>query len=337
MNRHDSDSRMTAASQRLEVGDGPKAYEGVVATILLAGDAGDLGDMVGATLKYHAAIRPSSTTVFYLGDNIYPMGLPSEDDQGYQNARERIDRQVMVLKGSAVRGLFFPGNHDWQRSGPNGWEWVKRQQALVERELGAGSYLPGGGCPGPVEALETEYAQVVVVDSEWFLRSYAKPSASSDGCPTWTEEMVMAELRRLLTKKIRSATRIFLQHHPIESVGEHSHGSRCPQDFGCPSYDHMRLTELAALDVGRPLLCAAGHDHSLQVLTGSRGCEYFAVSGSMSSASDVLTDGRTLFAQSRLGFMRLDFLAGGKVRLRSVVVESGHPEGKVVFEKWLRE
>src|SRR6185503_19260490 len=98
-----------------------------------------------------------------------------------------------------------------------------------------------------------------------------------------------------------------------------------PQDFSGPGNAHFRtaLTDAMARAADRhapALAYAAGHDHSLQVFRSAEGPRWTLVSGlgSRRKASGVRHDGRTLFAHSDRGapgFMELDFLTNGDVRL----------------------
>jgi hypothetical protein len=104
-----------------------------------------------------------------------------------------------------------------------------------------------------------------------------------------------------------------------------AHFSPSPQDFSGPGNAQFRAALIDAMARagarGAPALAyAAGHDHSLQVFRSSRGPRWTLVSGlgSSSKASGVRHDGSTLFAHSdgtTPGFMELDFLANGEVRL----------------------
>lgn len=89
-----------------------------------------------------------------------------------------------------------------------------------------------------------------------------------------------------------------------------------------------------------PLAYAAGHDHSLQVFEASQGARYLLVSGlgSRSRASDVGSNRRTLFAHSNSahpGFMEIDFLTDGSVRLAVLEWTDGDPDGAEVFSSYL--
>ena len=245
-------------------------------------------------------------------------------------------RQIKIAKDTGIRTVFLPGNHDWHSSHPDGLEWVQRQGKLIEQELGEGSFLPKPGCLGLGEVVINGLVQVLILDSEWFLRGGSKFSSPEDGCSVWNEDMAAEEVRRLFSAHGESMVKIFLQHHPLESVGTHAHAETCTQNFGCARYRQMREGMLRVLESSKPLICAAGHDHSLQVLQGGRGCEYFLVSGGASNVTAVTPDSRTLFAQQRLGFMRLDVFNEKKVRLRVIGANSRKKGGDVLFETWLR-
>jgi hypothetical protein len=89
-----------------------------------------------------------------------------------------------------------------------------------------------------------------------------------------------------------------------------------------------------------PLAYAAGHDHSLQVFDSSKGARFLLVSGlgSHTHASEVGDNRHTLFAHANPihpGFMQIDFLRDGDVRLGVIESDGDHPEGVEVFSTFL--
>jgi hypothetical protein len=91
------------------------------------------------------------------------------------------------------------------------------------------------------------------------------------------------------------------------------------------------------------LVYAAGHDHSLQVFRPGPEEAYMLVSGlgSKSRASAVGAAASTLFAHSNTehaGFMQLDFLSNGQVRLAVIETDAQAPDGgKEVFSMGMKE
>ncbi len=114
------------------------------------------------------------------------------------------------------------------------------------------------------------------------------------------------------------------------------------QDMSGRANRHMRRRLVAAMneadaDGAGPLLYAAGHDHSLQVFQGgATGADYVVVSGlgSKTKTSEVRHDRGTLFAHANPahpGFMQLDVLRDGAVRLAVVEAAADTPAGTEAY------
>jgi len=94
-------------------------------------------------------------------------------------------------------------------------------------------------------------------------------------------------------------------------------GVSTPEDLSAGSYrDYLAAMDAALADTP-PLVFAGGHEHSLQVLRGGETAQYALVSGAgtLDRPSPVTTGDDTLFASPHAGFMRLDILKTGAVRL----------------------
>lgn len=305
-----------------------------VATIILAGDGGDLQPFMRDLLKYHINILSHDTSIYFMGDNIYPNGLPSEN-RGYEGAKKKLMAQIDLVKDSKAQAVFIPGNHDWDNSEQFGWENIKREAALVTSILGPKSFYPKGGCPGPVQVQLDKRVRVIVIDSQWWLHQYEKPSEANKGCKIWTKEGVLKELERLLASIKDKIPTFVLQHHPLVSTGPHARNGGCYQDFACPQYAEMREKFLAILDKYKPLVCGAGHDHSQQLFASDTGCKFFVVSGGLTNLSSVVPDQDTLFAMETFGFAKFDFFKDGGIRVRFIIPDTKEVAGRVAFEKWL--
>ena len=117
------------------------------------------------------------------------------------------------------------------------------------------------------------------------------------------------------------------------------------QDMSSPPNERMRslLTvamSRAADDGAAPLLYAAGHEHSLQVFRSDDGPRYLVVSGlgSHRKALPVGRDDDSLFAHSsieRPGFVQVDFLRDGRVRLAIIEAAPQSPDGTEVWANLL--
>lgn len=331
--------------------------------LLFIGDSGDTreNDPVLRKLRDWASKVPEKTVVVFLGDNIYPAGMPEKGDSERAEAERRILAQTEVVKKSGARGFFIAGNHDWKRGLPG----LIREENFVKQELGRdNTFLPSGGCPGPTK-IDLENIRIIVIDSYFWLNKKLKPK---DGCPHKDLDSSLSTLRTFL-KTAGERHIVFIAHAPLDTHGVHggffdwrdhlfplTHiknwlwiplpiiGSLYPllrwdvvknnQDLSSSAYKNMAKQLKEAFATRKPLIYAAGHDHSLQVLEGGEAIGYTLVSGagSISKLSSVRHDDDTLFAHLHEGFMSVDFLKDGSVWI--YVVEPGDLD--IVFFKRLK-
>lgn len=222
-----------------------------------------------------AAVGRDNVVVVFLGDNIYVEGLDGSD----RRTAARLDAQVDVVRPSGVRAFFVPGNHDWKLNDVGGQARIRAQAA----RLAAAAAMPNGprvsmrprdACPGPeVETFGTT-ASLVFVDTAWFLQ----PSQDRPSCGGG-EAAAAARLRDTLAGIATPV--VIVSHHAFEkSAGEHGTSGVNKQDFGGSENVRMRTTlKRAVRDSGTtPLLWAAGHDHSLQLLAGGA-ARFHVISG----------------------------------------------------------
>src|ERR1700753_485428 len=76
---------------------GSNGGDPVVQRLVLVGDAGELKaghHPVCDWLKMHVNWEDTSNVLVYLGDNIYPHGMPDEGDAGREEAQKILDYQV---------------------------------------------------------------------------------------------------------------------------------------------------------------------------------------------------------------------------------------------------
>ena len=102
--------------------------------IFLVGDAGEL---VGNEhplmdwLKRNVNWDDEKNVAVYLGDNIYPYGLPMEGEGDYVGAKKVIDYQIDLVKGKKGRAFFVMGNHDWKNGKMSGWQQAMNQENYI--------------------------------------------------------------------------------------------------------------------------------------------------------------------------------------------------------------
>jgi hypothetical protein len=361
-----------AAATGAPVPEAPAAE--IEVTLFLIGDAGAPvappdSEPVLTALRGAAAAAPHPVIVF-LGDNLYPHGMPDSTAPDRPEAERRLNEQLRVPRASGARAIFVPGNHDWDRHSDDGWETVRREEAFIAAAPGARSVLlPGGGCPGPAVVDLGTVARLVVLDTQWWLQAGPKPEDPASSCPADSPREVVDSLRAAVGGAGGRVV-VVVAHHPLESGGPHGGhfgwqhhlfplravkswlwvplplvGSLYPisresgissQDASSAAYRRMRAALDSAIAPSRPLVYAAGHDHGLQVIGGTS-TRYVLVSGAgtYGHLSRVAALDSTRFARLASGFMRLEVLRDRRARLAVTVVDES---GRAVeaFALWLQ-
>ena len=324
--------------------------EEIETTLFLIGDAGEPDPrQVGSpldSLAVQAAAAPERTIVIYLGDNVYPAGIPSEGAAEWADARRRLDAQVKAIPLGA-RGIFVPGNHDWANATPFGLYSIRLQEQMIA-SLAQGRnvrMMPGNGCPGPA-TLDIGRLHLVALDTQWWLHSFIVRDEKSN-CPASTIGTVTAALREQVLPQGDGRVVLVAAHHPLMTGG--IHGGYCGvtgpfRRFGGNAQDILSGSNRAMRDSLRsaffghpPLAYIAGHDHNLQVLRGGRNVDYLLVSGAGAAGKTecaVRMRESYYVSQHHPGFMRIDIMRGKGVLLR---VFRYPPPGSsaLAYSRWL--
>jgi hypothetical protein len=318
-------------------------------TLFLIGDAGQPdAHAVGApldSLALHASLAPERALIVFLGDNVYPEGVPEEGSAEWADARRRLAAQVYAVPRGA-RGIFLPGNQDWAGETAFGLYSIRLQEQMLAA-LAEGRdvrMLPGNGCPGPV-TLDFGRLRLIALDTQWWLHDYILRDADSN-CAT-DVATVTNRLRADVQAPRAGQIVVVAGHHPLMTGG--MHGGYCgisgpfrrfggrTQDIMSKSNRTMRDSLEAAFRGRPPLVYAAGHEHNLQVLRGGRSVEYLLVSGAGSyskTACGVRLRESYYVVQHRSGFMRLDIMRNRGVLLR-VYQYNSRGAGGLAYSQWL--
>jgi hypothetical protein len=348
--------------------------EDIETALFLIGDAGEPepGDPVLAALT--AQMRPlgQNGVAIFLGDNIYPLGLPDSTADDRAEMERRLAEQVDAVLEAGGRGIVVPGNHDWIRGRQGGWEAILRQERYVmERGAPDVVFLPGGGCPGPVSVDFGARVRVIALDTQWWLNQHPKPQHPNSACPADAKWEVTDSLR---AEAGRAGDRhvVVAAHHPLATGGTHGGnftwqdhifpltaavkwlylplpiiGSAYPvarmsgisdQDMSGKLNEQQRDSIETALAAHPALIYAAGHEHNLQVIDGreDQHVKHIVVSGTgyygHSDRAFYIEGSR--YAEPASGFVRVDFLHDGRARLAVITVDE---EGGITesFSMWL--
>ncbi|HEX8315864.1 MAG TPA: metallophosphoesterase, partial [Flavisolibacter sp.] len=318
--------------------------------IFLIGDGGELvreqSHPVIDWLQKNVNWNDERNTAIFLGDNIYPLGLPMKGAPDYERSKQIIDYQLKPFLNKKSKAYFIMGNHDWENGKLGGWQQVRNQYNYING-LGMQNIraLPGEGCPGPIAEDLNNQVVVVFVDSQWFLYIHDKPGPSST-CNARSVEEFATELREIVAAHPNQLM-LVVTHHPMYSFGVHGGdytwkehlfpltaanpklwiplpviGSIYPitrgvfgnlQDVNHPLYQTMVETIERELRNHPNAMIASGHDHSLQLI--KKDSLFQIVSGSASNLSRVKENrkGELLFQDINNGFSMLEIYKSGKI------------------------
>ncbi|MEI9921074.1 MAG: metallophosphoesterase [Bacteroidota bacterium] len=335
--------------------------------VYLLGDAGQPVPPDGPNLKFLSEKLSEGTAedvLLILGDNVYPNGLPPDEHPKRKQAEDRLNAQLDVIKNFKGRSYMVPGNHDWADGKKNGLDWVLRMQEYVEKYLAnTTTFLPRGGCPGPVEIELNKKVTLILLNTQYYVHPWDKPGAQSD-CEQKSTFESMLELSDAI-KRNSNKHIIVAGHHPVYSYGAHGGyytfrqhlfpltdvnrklwipmpvvGSIYPlyrqligsrQELKNSTYKMVRKDMEEAFAQNENLVYVAGHEHSLQYIRS--GDDHHIVSGSGSKASPIRKGEKTVYYHEGIGFASLTYEDYKKV---SVQFWDGINK-KLIFEKDIYE
>ncbi len=338
-------------------------------TIYALGDAGEPNPQSKAVIKQLATVannNPQPAMAIFLGDNIYPAGLPdSSDTAGYKTGTLTLKNQVDGLTSFKGKILFIPGNHDWNHFKAGGLEAIKREGEYLNKiEPNHVSFLPQNGCGGPVPVEINDHIVLLIIDSQWWIQKWDKEPGMNAECDIKSKEEFLLAFRSLVAK-YKDRQIIVAMHHPFYTQGNHGGhyqlkdhlfpltviadwmylplpiiGSIYPyyrsvlgssQDLANSKYSSLRDSLLNNLNYDGDLIFLSGHEHCLQYITKDK--NHFLISGS-GSHQTAIADGKDLvYGHKSAGFMKIDFYQNGNTWLSVYEVDPAKEVPNVVFSR----
>ena len=347
-------------------------------SMYLVGDAGNapLGGTKPALtlLKSYLDTASAESSVIFLGDNIYPVGMPPKSVESYREiAEHRLNAQIATLKNFKGRPIFLPGNHDWGRYGKKG---VIRQERYVERELEKiygdrfdkdDFFLPNQGCSGPDVIELNEQLVVVIIDTNWYLLDWDKHPNINDECEIKNRD-VFKFLFNDQIRKYRTKNCVIAMHHPPYTNGTHGGkytfkqhmfplteksdnlwipfpviGSIAQfvrsttgtrQDISNGIYQELLDAVVTPAKRNGEYIFASGHEHSIQYIENDD--QNFIVSGAGSKQTPTALGNGALMTYGHYGFARLSFYEDGSTWLEYFIPEGEGETGKMIFRRQIK-
>ena len=340
------------------------AQDSIQYRLLLIGDAGEINPAQKAILA-DAASRslPGKTLALFLGDNIYPKGM--EIDPGKQAISEAILRsQYEGLRNAGASVYFIPGNHDWDKSGPDGYrklvaanDFFKAQQDSMLK------LVPEDACPGPYDITVNDHLVIVAMDSEWWLYPFNRHTAQSD-CICKTKNDILGRLEDILRRNSNKQV-VVVTHHPFQTYGTHGGyynftdhlfpltninrslyiplpvvGSLYPllrktfapaEDLNNVLYRSMRTGISDILKKYPNVIQVSGHEHTLQLINAE---VLQVVSGAGSKNTAVRNGPGSLYSKALPGYVIADVLKNNDIRLRYFIYNNAVVQQDFVYNRF---
>lgn len=306
------------------------------------------------------SVNKTENYTIFLGDNIYPDGMPPEDSPDRQAAEYRLDAQLDAIENYEGRVVVIPGNHDWYNEKLNGLE--RQKNYLKSKFDDVLLWSPEIGCG--LESLEiSKNIQLIVIDSQWYLEDWDNNPKINDNCAQIkTREGMFLELESEI-KKNQNKTVLVALHHPVYTNGVHG-GQYTFVRHIYPSQKKIPLPILGSLATlirttggvsiqdaqnnrykslanrlsiiaqgSNRVIFASGHEHSLQYIEHDSVKQIVSGSGSKASYATLSNDG--IFAYNGQGFAVLDVFEDGSAWVSFYGNQDNKP--KLLFQKEVLE
>jgi hypothetical protein len=321
----------------------------------LIGDAGNAkaGEKLPVLkhLEEKLLTAPKNSTVIFLGDNIYPDGMPKKKEEERELAEYKLLVQTNAVKDYPGKVLFIPGNHDWYKYGLDG---LRRQQKFIESELGSKKiWYPEVGCGGPTVIEASDNLVYIIIDSQWWLTNWKKHPGINQGCPA-TNRTEFMRLFKDAIKGNKEKNIVVVMHHPMETYGRHG-GHFTTKDYLLPvpglsallpflrtnvgslqdnvnaSFQELRKGLLANVRLNGNATFVSGHEHNLQYIEKDN--QRYIVSGAGSKIAPAGMGEGSRFAYGGRGWSELDLYEDGSMWVAFYTVDEQGGNERLLYRK----
>ncbi len=303
------------------------------------------------------------TSAVFLGDNIYPKGMPKKKAGDRKEAEEAIIAQMDIVKNFGGHVVFLPGNHDWRQQ--DAQKGIERQEDFIQDYMSKKVFSPNNGCSGPTDFKLSDDVVLIVFDSEWYLQNWDNQIDFNEKCDYKTRFDFIYELTDVIKKYAKDKRVVVAMHHPIFTYGVHggkfsardnifpfaalNESLKIPlpilgflypilrknvgqrQDINGEKYKELRQKLLTATDAFDNVIFISGHEHNMQYINKEEHHHIIAGSGSKTTAVS-LGEGAE-FSYAAYGFTRLSFFNKGETWIEFFACQNG--ESKRVFSRKL--
>ncbi|WP_289055292.1 metallophosphoesterase [Carboxylicivirga marina] len=351
-----------------------------IRTLFVVGDAGQLDNearnqnYVLTALERQLKDTNSPVDLVFLGDNIYPQGLPSKNHDTRTQSESILNAQLKLAEFINGNTYFIAGNHDWKRGKKGGLKRVKRQEKFVE-EFGDSilnkkvKFYPGDGCGEPKVIKVDKDLVYVFVDSQWWLQNWDVEKKMNRGCDIRTRGDFLVRMEEVFMSYKNDEVVVFM-HHPLKSNGTHGgyfaakhhifplHELNSKLWIPLPGlgsvYPIFRQTTGSVQDLSHHLYqdmvnglsdaakrwdvdvtFVSGHEHNLQYFDDEEIKQI--ISGSGSKISYVAAGGEAEFTLEARGYVKIDFYKNAEAWIEYYTVADKDASPVLEFRQQMRE
>ncbi len=351
-----------------------------IRTLYLIGDAGQLDEQDNATnfvleaVEKNLQASESPTDLVFLGDNIYPLGLPGKTREERAASEKIIEAQLKLVEAANGNTYFIAGNHDWKKGNKGGLKRVKRQEKFVESyyselEDKKVRFYPGDGCGDPKVVKVDKDLVYVFVDSQWWLHNWDNEKKMNRGCDIKSRGDLLVRMEEIFMNYKNDEVIVFM-HHPIASNGTHggyfalkhhlfplhelNSNLWIPLPVLGSVYPIFRQTTGSVQDLSNHLYqdlieglvkaaekwevhvtFASGHEHNLQYFDEDEIKQ--VISGSGSKVTYTAAGGEADYVREARGFVKIDFYKNSEAWIEYYTVAGFDDEPILEFRQQMRQ
>ncbi len=277
-------------------------------TLFLFGDAGNPHCAEAVNSHFYSKLLKHETesTVLFLGDNVYPNGIPYKSGEKKKIAQAKLGVHLNELVDYSHRAYFLAGNHDYHKAFKSPKRILAQQQLISsfnQKSKGEIAFRPINQAGDMVELIELDpKIGLIVMDSEWAIKKINKRKK--------IQKLFREPLRKALKQSEKYKYLIIAAHHPMYTVGDHGHEKLflASEDLHRKKYRKFIHEIVPNLPSGVKIIYAAGHDHSIQHIKLDEFTQIISGSGSKSNhiiESNIPSDSLKIALESRLADRKL--------------------------------
>jgi len=351
----------------------------LVHTLFLVGDTGELDDLQNKTNKVTEALKADisqvngETSLVFLGDNIYPYGMPKKKNiEERQLAEDIIKAQLSCAKAHKGRTFFIPGNHDWNKHKQGGRKAIKRQEDYIESYFKKDGhhvkFYPSNACGDPKVLKINKDLVYIFIDSQWWLHDWSKEKKMNQGCDLKSRGDLLKSMEEIFAEH-KNDEIIVMMHHPIKSEGMHGGKFGIKQHlFPLTEWKNNLWIPLPIIGSLHPIyrnltgskqditnkhnqdlilglenlakkwrinvVFASGHEHGMQYFDEGR--IKYIVSGAGGKIDFIKKGGQAKYARSGRGYVKVEFHEDFETWAEYVILDAQTGQSSVEFRTQLR-